>query len=169
MNSTIPGYAIAYFLPTILKGMGYSTGMSLVMSSLLAIPAVVVSLPLAWWADKSRLQAPFIALGTLPILAGLTMTAYSSDHGVRYFGVCVCSICSLSSIPAVFAYHANNICINPKRSVSSALQIGFGVIGSVFASTVFRVKDALTTVMDSGSLQAVSSSLATFGLHDALL
>ena len=86
MNSTIPGYAIAYFLPTILKGMGYSTGMSLVMSSLLAIPAVVVSLPLAWWADKSRLRAPFIELGALLILAGLTMTAHSSDHGVRYFG-----------------------------------------------------------------------------------
>ena len=142
MNSIIPGYAIAYFLPTILKGMGYSTGISLVTSSLLAIPAVVVSLPLAWWADKSRLRALFIALGTLLILARLTMTAYSSHYGVRYFGVCVCSICSLSSIPAVLANQANNIRMNSKRSVSSALQIGFGVIGSVLASTVFREKDA---------------------------
>ena len=142
MNCTVPGYAIAYFLPTILKGMGYSTGMSLVMSSLLTIPAVVVSLPLAWWADKSRHRAPFITLGTLLILAGLTMTAYCSDHGVRYFGVCVCSIGSLSNIPAVLAYQSNNIRMNSKRSVSSALQIGFGAIGGVFASTVFRAKDA---------------------------
>ena len=152
MNLGVPGYALAYFLPTILKGMGYSTGMSLLMSALPAIPGVVACLSVAWWADKSRLQAPFIALGTLPILAGLTMTAYSSDHGVRYFGVCVCSICSLSSIPAVLAYHPNNIRMNSKGSVSSALQIGFGAIGSVFSSTVFREKDALTTVMDSGSL-----------------
>ena len=42
----------------------------------------------------------------------------------------------------MLAYHANNIRINSKRSVSSALPIGFGAIGSVFASTVFREKDA---------------------------
>lgn len=142
MNAAVPPYALAYFLPIILKGMGYSTGMSQILSSLPYIPAVVVGLSLAWWADKSRLRAPFIALGSLLIISGLSMTAYSSNHAVRYFGVFVTLAGSQNNVPAVLAYQANNIRMNSKRSVGSALQIGFGAIGGVFASTVFREKDA---------------------------
>ena len=142
MNGAVPPYALAYFLPIILKGMGYSTGMSQILSALPYIPAVVVGLTLAWWADKSRLRAPFIALGALLVIAGLSMTAYSSSHSVRYFGVFVCLAGAQNNVPAVLAYQANNIRMNSKRSVGTALQIGFGAIGGVFASTVFREKDA---------------------------
>jgi len=142
MNLGVPGYGLAYFLPTILKGMGYSTGMSLLMSSLPVIPGVLICLGFGWWADKSRLRAPFIALGTLFIIAGLSMTAYSSNHGVRYFGVCLCTAGQLSNTPALFAYQSNNIRMDSKRSVSSALLIGTGSIGGIIASNVFRAKDA---------------------------
>ena len=142
MNAAIPSYALAYFLPFILKGMGYSTGMSVIMSSLPYIPGVLIGLGLAWWADKSRLRAPFIALGTLLILVGLSMTAYATHHAVRYLGACVGSAGALNNVPAVLAYQSNNIRMNSKRSVGSALLIGFGAIGGVFASTVFREKDA---------------------------
>ena len=142
MNAAVPAYALAYFLPIILKGMGYSTGMAQIMSSLPYIPAVVVGLTLAWWADKTHLRAPFIALGAVLVIVGLSMTAYSTRHAIRYFGVFIALAGSQNNIPAVLAYQANNIRMNSKRSVSSALQIGFGAIGGVFASTVFREKDA---------------------------
>jgi len=142
MNGAVPPYALAYFLPIILKGMGYSTGMSQILSALPYIPAVVVGFTLAWWADKSRLRAPFIALGALLVITGLSMTAFSSHHSVRYFGVFVCLAGAQNNVPAVLAYQANNIRMNSKRSVGTALQIGFGAIGGVFASTVFREKDA---------------------------
>ena len=142
MNLGVPGYALAYFLPTILKGMGYSTGKSLVLSALPPIPALVVGLTIAWWADKCRLRAPFIALGALLAIAGLSMIAYSSNHGVRYFGAFVCAAGQLSNSPALMAYQSNNIRMDSKRCVSSALLVGFGSIGGVFASTVYREQDA---------------------------
>ena len=142
MSAAIPPYALAYFLPIILKGMGYSTGMSQIMSGLPYLPAAVVGITLAWCADKTHLRAPFIALGALLVIVGLSMTAYSNDHGVRYFGIFVALAGAQNNIPAVLAYQANNIRMNSKRSVGSALQIGFGAIGGVFASTVFREKDA---------------------------
>ena len=142
MNAAIPSYALAYFLPIILNGMGYSTGMSQILSGLPYIPAVVVGFTLAWCSDKTHLRAPFIALGALLIIAGLSMTAYCRDHGVRYFGIFVALAGAQNNVPAVLAYQANNIRMNSKRSVGSALQIGFGAIGGVFASTVFREKDA---------------------------
>jgi len=142
MNLGVPGNAMGFFLPIILKGMGYSTGMSMIMSAMPAIPSVVVCVSLAWWADKSRVRAPFIAFGTLLVIAGLSMTAYSTHNSVRYFGVFLCVAGQLSNVPALLAYQANNIRMDSKRSVGSALQIGFGAIGGVFASTVFRQQDA---------------------------
>jgi len=142
MNLGVPGYAMAFFLPIILKGMGYTTGMSMILSAIPAIPSVIVCVGLAWWADRCRVRAPFIALGTLMVIAGLAMTAYSTSHAVRYFGVFLCAAGQLSNVPALLAYQANNIRMDSKRSVGSALQIGFGAVGGVFSSTVFRQKDA---------------------------
>lgn len=46
------------------------------------------------------------------------------------------------NIPAVLAYQSNNIRLQSKRSVGSALQIGFGAVGGIIASTSFREQDA---------------------------
>ncbi|KAG0641023.1 major facilitator superfamily domain-containing protein [Tuber brumale] len=142
MNSAVPAYALAYFTPIILKGMGYSTGVSQILSSLPYIPAIVVAFFLSWCADLTRLRAPFIAFGCLLVIAGLSITAYASSNSVRYFGIFLGLAGAQNNIPAVLAYQSNNIRMNSKRSVGSALQVGFGAIGGVFASTVYRQEDS---------------------------
>ncbi|KAL7272405.1 hypothetical protein RUND412_004781 [Rhizina undulata] len=49
----------------------------------------------------------------------------------------------LGNLPAILAYQSNNIQTNSKRLVCLALQIGFGGIGGIFASTVYRKVNAL--------------------------
>ncbi|CAZ81943.1 unnamed protein product [Tuber melanosporum] len=142
MNAAVPGYALAYFLPIILKGMGYSKGMSQILSSLPYIPAIVVAFLLAWCADRTRLRAPFIVFGCLLVIAGMSVTAYATSNSARYFGVFLGLAGAQNNIPAVLAYQSNNIRMNSKRSVGSALQVGFGAIGGVFASTVYRQEDS---------------------------
>ena len=48
---------------------------------------------------------------------------------------------SQANVPAVLAYQSNNIRSHSKRAVHSALVIGFGGIGGILASTVFRQVD----------------------------
>jgi hypothetical protein len=43
---------------------------------------------------------------------------------------------SAANVPAVLAYQANNILSHSKRAVSSAVVIGFGGVGGIFASLV---------------------------------
>ncbi|RPA99625.1 MFS general substrate transporter [Choiromyces venosus 120613-1] len=142
MNAAVPAYALAYFLPIILRGMGYSVGMAQILSAPPYVSAVVIAFGLAWGADKTRLRAPFIATGCLLIIVGLSITAYSTKHSVRYFGIFLGLAGVQNNVPAVLAYQSNNIRMNSKRSVGTALQVGFGAIGGIFASTVFREKDS---------------------------
>ncbi|PWW75906.1 MFS general substrate transporter [Tuber magnatum] len=142
MSAAVPSYALAYFLPIILKGMGFSTGMSQILSSLPYISAVVVAFSLAWWADMTRVRAPFIVIGCLLIITGLSITAYSNSNAARYFGLFLGAAGAQNNVPTLLAYQSNNIRTNSKRSVASALQVGFGAIGGVFASTVYRQKDS---------------------------
>jgi hypothetical protein len=74
------------------------------------------------------------------------IVAYHSNNGVRYFGIFLGIAGCQGNVPAVLAYQSNNIRLQSKRSVGSALQIGFGAVGGIIASTSFREKDAPTYV-----------------------
>lgn len=142
MGATAPAYALPYFMPIILTGMGYSAGMSQILSAPPYVSGVAIALAFAWAADKTHLRAPFIVLGNVIVIVGLSMTAYHHNNAIRYLGIFIGMAGQLSNIPTVLAYQANNIRTNSKRAVGSALQIGFGGIGGIFASTVFRQQDS---------------------------
>ncbi|KAL7276237.1 hypothetical protein RUND412_000773 [Rhizina undulata] len=142
MCSTMPAYAFAYFLPIILRGMGYTSGMSQILSAPPFVFAVIIAFSLAWAADKARMRGPFIAFQSIVAIVGLLLTAYHHNNGVRYFGTFLGIAGCQGNVPAVLAYQSNNIRMNSKRSVGSALQIGFGGVGGIFASTVYREVDA---------------------------
>lgn len=144
MCSTMPAYAFSYFLPVILRGMGYSVRDSQLLSAPPYVAAVIVAFSLAALADRLRLRAPFIAVQAIITIVGLAMTAFGAGNATRYAGVFLGISGCQGNIPAVLAYQANNIVGQSKRAFSSALVIGFGGIGGIFASTVFRERDAPT-------------------------
>jgi hypothetical protein len=159
MSSTMPAYAFAYFTPVILASMGYTAGAANALSAPPACAAVFTALGFAWIADKYHIRAPIIATQAIICLIGLMIVAYHSNNGVRYFGIFLGVAGCQGNIPAILAYQSNNIRTQSKRSVGSALQIGyvptslnpdslvltgyrFGGIGGIIASTTFRQKDA---------------------------
>lgn len=96
----------------------------------------------AWIGDKYNTRAIIIAIQSMICLVGLMLIAYVENHGVRYFGVFLGMMGGQGNIPAILTYQANNIRMQSKRSTASALQIGFGAIGGIIASTVFRQQDS---------------------------
>ncbi|KAF1836511.1 phthalate transporter-like protein [Decorospora gaudefroyi] len=146
MSTTMPAYAFAYFLPVILVGMGYSAGQANALSAPPALAAMFTAFGFAWLGDKYRVRAPVIAAQSTLAIIGLMIVAYAENNGARYFGtflgVCGCQ----GNVPAILAYQSNNIRGQSKRSVGSALQIGFGAIGGILASTTFKQEDAPTYI-----------------------
>lgn len=103
--------------------------------------AVISSIIFAWLGDKYHTRGPVIAVQCLITIVGLILIAYVPTTGVRYFGIFLGSAGCQGNVPAVLAYQSNNIRFQSKRSVGSALQIGFGAIGGMIASTTFREQD----------------------------
>jgi len=141
-STTMPAYAFAYFSPVIIAGMGYKAGPANALSAPPAFAAVFSAFGFAWVGDKYRVRAPIIAAQSVICVVGLMIVAYHKNHGVRYFGIFLGVMGCQGNIPAILAYQSNNIRLQSKRSVGSALQIGFGAIGGIIASTTFREKEA---------------------------
>jgi len=143
MNSTMPAYAFSYFLPIILqRGMGYSDAMAQILTAPPFVFAVMTGMAFAVLADKFRMRAPIIVAQACMVVIGLSITAYTKGNAPRYVGIFIGLAGAQGNVPAVLSYQSNNIRMNSKRSVGSALQVGFGAIGGIFASTVFRQVDA---------------------------
>jgi len=142
MCSTMPSYALSYFLPLILNGMGFSTANSEILSSPPYVFAVFTGIAFAAIADRLNMRAPFIIFQASMTIVGLSMIEFGTGNATRYAGAFLGTFGCQSNIPAVLAYQANNIVGQAKRAYTSALVIGFGGIGGIIASVAFTSQDA---------------------------
>ncbi|KAF4548421.1 MFS-type transporter-like protein 76 [Elsinoe fawcettii] len=141
--STTVSYALAYFLPIILRaGMGFSVGEA---QCLVAPPFVFAGIWMyacGWFGDKYRLRSPVIAMNALLQVIGLCVMGYGGSNGAKYFGTFLACAGANCSVPAILTYQANNIRGQWKRAFCSASLVGFGGIGGIIGSLVFRPQDS---------------------------
>ncbi|TEB33563.1 MFS general substrate transporter [Coprinellus micaceus] len=141
LASTMPAYAIGFFITILLSSMGFSLMESLLLSAPPYVAAAACCFFFAWLADKTRKRALWLAVQNLITITGLMITGYGKLNGVRYFGLFLVNMGASASVPGVLAYNANNIVSHSKRSVSTAVIIAFGGIGGIFATLVYRQED----------------------------
>ncbi|GFP59672.1 hypothetical protein ACSS6W_009785 [Trichoderma asperelloides] len=144
-NSTTMTYSLAYSLPLILtRSMKFSVGES---QCLVAPPYAftgIVMFSAAWVGDKLRVRGPIVIFNMVLCLIGLPIMGWAEQAGVRYFGVFLVTAGANSNIPSVMSFQANNVRGQWKRAFCSATLVGFGGIGGIAGSLVFRQQDAAT-------------------------
>ncbi|KAH9485505.1 putative transporter [Psilocybe cubensis] len=140
--AAMPSYAQSYFLPSILKGMGWSQTKALLLSAPPYGPSIISTMIVAYYSDKQKHRCGYIVLGTMVCLTGLCLTAFAKHNGVRYFGTYLINAGNSAAIPTILAYASNNVVSHSKRSVQSAMTVSLGGIGGIMATTVFRTQDA---------------------------
>jgi len=141
MSSTMPAYAIAYFVTIILNSMGWDVKASLLLTTPPYVFAAMSCFLFAWISDRTKRRAPFIAAQALLTLIGLFVTGYAKENGARYFGLFLANAGASGCIPSVLAYSSINVVSHSKRAVSTAVIVSAGGVGGIFATTVFREQD----------------------------
>ncbi|KAL9052560.1 MAG: hypothetical protein Q9162_005308 [Coniocarpon cinnabarinum] len=146
--ATTVTYALAYFLPIILKnGLGYDTGTS---QCLIAPPyafAGIVMFATGWAGDKYRQRGAMVAFNAMLCIIGLAVMGWTyQDQRARYFGIFLATAGANANVPCVLTYQANNIRGQWKRAFCSAILVGMGAVGGIVGSTVFRSEDTPTYV-----------------------
>jgi MFS family permease len=143
MLATTNSYAIAYFLPIILRsGMGFDIARAQCLNAPPYVAAAIVMYAQAVYADKWHLRGPVVIINAILGLIGLPLLGFATNNGVRYFGAFLATICGNANVPAVLTYQANNIRGQWKRAFCSATLVGFGGIGGIIGSTIFREADS---------------------------
>jgi len=141
--STTVTYALAYFLPIILRnGMGFSVGAAQCLVAPPYIAAGFLMYITGWFGDKYHTRGPIILFNATLAIIGLPLIGFVHNVGVRYFGVFLVCMGANSNIPACMTYQANNIRGHWKPAFCSATLVGMGGIGGIIGSLVFRSQDA---------------------------
>ncbi|KAF5354929.1 hypothetical protein D9756_005403 [Leucocoprinus leucothites] len=141
MCSTMPAYAIGFFITIILHAMGYSTTMALCLTAPPYVVAAISCYAFAYLGDKTRKRAIWLVIQSCITIVGLIITGYAKPNGARYLGLFLVNAGASGCVPGVLAYQANNVVSHSKRAVSTAVTIAFGGIGGIFATTVYRQED----------------------------
>ncbi|KAJ6111495.1 hypothetical protein N7523_007556 [Penicillium sp. IBT 18751x] len=136
-------YAIAYFLPTILmEGMGFGVGKAQCLVAPPYVFAGIVMYCTAWIGDRYHVRGVIIVGNALLCIIGLPMMGFATGDATRYAGVFLTVAGANANIPSCMAYQANNVRGQWTRAFSSATLVGFGGIGGIVSSLVFREQDA---------------------------
>ncbi|KAI0391180.1 major facilitator superfamily domain-containing protein [Xylariaceae sp. FL0594] len=142
-GTTTMSYALAFFLPIILhESLKFDVGAS---QALVAPPyafAGIFMYGVGWLGDKYRLRGPIVIINMAVALIGLPLLGWHPDPKVRYLGSFFLIAGANSNVPATLAYQATNIRGQWKRAFASATWVGFGGIGGITGSLIFRSQDA---------------------------
>ncbi|KAK4628549.1 uncharacterized protein CLAFUR5_04001 [Fulvia fulva] len=136
-------YALAYFLPIILReGMGFSVGAAQCLAAPPYAFAGIVMCITGWLGDKYHMRGPLLIFNATLCIIGLALMGWVDALGVRYFGVFLTCAGANANIPQCMSYQGNNIRGQWKRAFCSATLVGFGGIGGIAGSLVFRTQDS---------------------------
>jgi MFS family permease len=137
------GYGTSFFIPTILNEMGYSAKRSQVLSIPIFLVATAGALVTAASTDKLKRRYPFTILGVLVSTVGysILLAQKGLDVGVKYFATYLIVLGTYITQPVCIAWISNCMSGHYKRSVASAMQIGFGNAGGIVASNIYLGKE----------------------------
>jgi hypothetical protein len=126
----------------IINDLGFSVGMSLLLVAPPYFFTIFVTLITSFCADRIRHRTPFIFVHSAIAILGFALLATSLPTGIKLLGTFLAVAGANANQPTAIAFAQNNIISTSKRAVVSSMQIGFGAIGGIAASTVFRQADA---------------------------
>ncbi|KAH7394133.1 major facilitator superfamily domain-containing protein [Phaeosphaeria sp. MPI-PUGE-AT-0046c] len=141
INITVQG--ISLFMPTLLRNLGPTWTPT--KSQLYTVPpyvcACLVAIGVAFLSDKTNRRGIYLAVFTLPAIAGFAIMRWATDPNVRYGGIFLITIGAFPGGPGFLAWAANNAAGPAVRSVSTAYVVTLGTAGGILATWTYVATD----------------------------
>ena len=139
----VPIYGFAYFAPTIIKGLGYST----VQTQLHTVPPVAAALGLAiiiaWYSDRISMRMPFVfCCQCLTLVGAAVLLTVHDNFSAEYLGICFIAMGALAGGPILVCWFVMNQYGHINRSIGTAFMISFGNTGGIVATFAFLATEA---------------------------
>ncbi|KAH8921575.1 MFS general substrate transporter [Atractiella rhizophila] len=142
LGGSIGVYSNSLFLPTIIKGLGKTDA----DAQLYTVPPYAVAMFGAFFngyiSDRLKLRFPFVMLAQLTAIVGYAIVRGTTDPDVAYGGMFLAVTGVYSTVPVLIAWASGNTAGDTKRASQLAIMIGFGNLGGICASFIYRVQDS---------------------------
>ncbi|PNS20845.1 hypothetical protein CAC42_2776 [Sphaceloma murrayae] len=164
-----PLYGIALFLPSIIRNLGYASTTAQLLTVPIYVTASIITIVVAYIADRKRIRSPFILGGLIFQLIGFVMCLSTSSPGVTYAGIFIAAAALYQCQPSNITWLSNNLSGSYKRAVGMGIQIAVGNLAGAMASNFYRGRDAprykLGHALEIGFITAGILALCTLVLY----
>ncbi|KAH8727205.1 major facilitator superfamily domain-containing protein [Phaeosphaeriaceae sp. PMI808] len=140
INITVQG--ISLFMPSLLNDLGWTATKAQLYSVPPYVCACLIAIAIAFISDKTNRRGLYLAIFTLPAIAGFAIMRWSKDPDVRYGGIFLITIGAFPGGPGFLAWAANNAAGPAVRSVSTAYVVTLGTAGGILATWTYVAKEA---------------------------
>ncbi|CAG8750209.1 24532_t:CDS:2, partial [Cetraspora pellucida] len=160
--SSIPSFALNFYLPTLVNKLGYNN----VQAQLMVIPPLLVSTVIttfnAWCSDKYQTRAWNMLAGYSFSIIGLVgMIATRADdpslYKLRYFFIILLACGAYSVLPVLFSWCTCNNVGEYKRSTALGIIFTSAQVGGIIGILIFPANNAPSFLM--GNTVCLSSVL----------
>ncbi|UPK94417.1 hypothetical protein LCI18_005352 [Fusarium solani-melongenae] len=166
-----PLYSISIFLPTIVKGLGYTNEMAQLMTVPPYVVACLFTIAGGYAADKHGQRGIYMIFFCCVAIVGFVILAAVESNGAKYFGAFMITCGIYPNVPQGVAWNGNNIGGSLKRGVGIAMHVGFGNLGGAVSGFVYRKDDAPhyksghATLIGTTTMSCILSILMTIYLR----
>ena len=138
------GYSTSFFIPTILRQLGWTAVRAQVLTIPIYVSSFIVAILAAICTDRLRHRYAFIMIGILTSSIGYAVLLAQTQVpvGAKYFALYLIVIGGYVTQPVVLVWLTNNMGGHYKRSISTAMQVGLGNTGGIIASNIFITREA---------------------------
>ncbi|KAI9263410.1 major facilitator superfamily domain-containing protein [Phascolomyces articulosus] len=138
-----PLYSLSMFMPTIIKGMGFTSLEAQAMSAPPYAFACVATILTAMHADRRGERGLHLAIPGLLGLVGYILLITLNQKGMvaMYVAACITTIGVFAQIPAMLSWFSNNIGGHTKRGTATAIIVSLGNIGGAVGGQIYRTQD----------------------------
>lgn len=162
LGCTVPIYSFSYFLPTIIKSLGWTASTAQLMSAPPYIWACLCTIVVSYFSDKYKNRAFFIAAPMIFFaIVGFSIAIGQSKSAVTYFGVFLACAGQYAPWPSIVSWNANNYPNSHTRGIAMGIQIGFASAGGIIASFIYRSEDAPRFFLGHGVVLGVTVMAVT--------
>ncbi|KAI9689363.1 MAG: hypothetical protein M1822_010014 [Bathelium mastoideum] len=145
-----PVYAVALFLPTIIKELGYQSTTAQLLTVPIYVAAAISTVLVAWAADRKRIRSPFVITALFIGLIGFVLCISTGQAGITYAGVFIVACATYPLLPTVIAWLSNNLAGSYKRAIGMGIQISVGNLAGAATSNFYRTEDAPRFILGHG-------------------
>jgi MFS family permease len=103
-----PLYGISLFLPSIIRGLGYTSSTAQLLTVPIYITASVLAVAVAWYSDRVGKRYPFVLVCLCIMAVGFIMCVASATPGVIYAGVFIAACALYPAFPGNITWLSNS-------------------------------------------------------------